>query len=92
MNKNLNKFLYIICTIFAIYGLIILIRKIVLPSNSIRKSKKDLGYSFYIEPYIFYEVGEQEESIETKNRKKNICISDCKSKYGKYSASCEADC
>ena len=51
MNKKLNIFLYTIICILALYGLILLIRKIMLAPETPRMNKKDLGYSFYIEPY-----------------------------------------
>ena len=50
-SKKLNLVVYTICCILALYGLIILIRKIMLDSNSERKSKKELGMKFYIEPF-----------------------------------------
>jgi hypothetical protein len=50
-SKKLNLVVYTICCILALYGLIILIRKIMLDSNSERKSKKELGIKFYIEPF-----------------------------------------
>jgi hypothetical protein len=50
-SKKLNVVLYAICCILALYGLIILIRKMMLASDGERKSKKDLGMKFYIEPF-----------------------------------------
>jgi len=50
-SKKLNVVLYAICCILALYGLIILIRKMMLASDGERKSKKELGMKFYIEPF-----------------------------------------
>ena len=50
-SKKLNIVLYAICCILALYGLIILIRKMMLASDGERKSKKELGMKFYIEPF-----------------------------------------
>ncbi len=51
MKKTLNIFSIVICSILALYGLTILIRKLLLKSDESRKSKKDLGLQFYIEPF-----------------------------------------
>ncbi len=53
MNKKINVVLYAICCILALYGLIILIRKIMLAPEAVRKTKKDLGMKFFIEPYQY---------------------------------------
>ncbi len=50
-SKKLNVVLYAICCILALYGLIILIRKMMLVSDAVRQSKKELGMKFYIEPF-----------------------------------------
>jgi hypothetical protein len=50
-SKKLNIVLYAICCILALYGLIILIRKMMLASDGERKSKKELGMKFYVEPF-----------------------------------------
>ncbi len=40
-----------IVSLFALYGAIILVRKIMLPSDAVRQTKGALGKKFYIEPY-----------------------------------------
>lgn len=64
-SKKLNIVLYAICCILALYGLIILIRKMMLASDGERKSKKDLGMKFYIEP--FREDSTTEEKVRRKS-------------------------
>ncbi len=51
MNKKINIFLYTIICILALYGLILLIRKIMLAPETPRMNKKDLGSILNIEPY-----------------------------------------
>ena len=49
--KTTNILLTTIVSIFALYGVIILTRKIMLSDDEERKTKKELGSKFYIEPY-----------------------------------------
>jgi hypothetical protein len=51
MNKTVKTILCTLCCVLALYGLILLIRKIMLSPDSPRMTKKDLGYSFYLEPF-----------------------------------------
>ena len=77
MNKKLNVFLFCICCVLALYGLSILIRKVLLSPNVPRKTRKELGMKFFIEPYKWYEIGEIQEDIVEKNQK---CRNDCNKK------------
>ena len=51
MNKTVKTILCTVCCVLALYGLILLIRKIMLSPEEPRMTKKDLGYSFYLEPF-----------------------------------------
>ena len=51
MNKTVKTILCTVCCVLALYGLILLIRKIMLSPEAPRMTKKDLGYSFYLEPF-----------------------------------------
>jgi hypothetical protein len=61
MNKTVKTILYTVCCVLALYGLILLIRKIMLSSDAPRMTKKDLGYSFYLEPYRQSSLSFEEE-------------------------------
>ena len=58
MNKTVKTILCTLCCVLALYGLILLIRKIMLSPDTSRMTKKDLGYSFYLEPFRHY-IGKQ---------------------------------
>lgn len=81
MNKIMNTILCTFCCILALYGLIVLIRKIKLAPDAERKPKKDLSYSFYLEPYRqlrpFLEVGETPEDPVLTSK---ICRDNCNKK------------
>ena len=78
MDKKANIVLYTICCVLAIYGLFILIRKLILAPDAQRKLKQDLGYSFYLEPYRqFLEVGDKPEDLILK---KLVCRKECDAK------------
>ncbi len=53
MNKTVKTILCTLFCVLALYGLILLIRKVLLSSDAPRMTKKDLGYSFYLEPFTF---------------------------------------
>ncbi len=53
MNKTVKTILCTVCCVLALYGLILLIRKVMLSPDTPRMTKKDLGYSFYLEPFIY---------------------------------------
>ncbi len=69
MKKTLNIFSIVICSILALYGLTILIRKLLLKSDESRKSKKDLGLQFYIEPFTGF--AQQERKPDDRFAKGN---------------------
>ncbi len=89
-SKKLNVVLYAICCILALYGLIILIRKMMLASDAERKSKKELGMKFYIEP--FRQKSAKQEYDECIGRVNERCkgprchdfYMKCKSQYKLY--------
>jgi hypothetical protein len=53
MNKTVKTILCTICCVLALYGLIILIRKIMLAPEAERKTRQELGMKFFIEPYQY---------------------------------------
>jgi hypothetical protein len=68
MNKTVKTILCTLCCVLALYGLILLIRKIMLSPDTPRMTKKDLGYSFYLEPF------------RQTNDNRDDCMIDCKKK------------
>ncbi len=81
--KTINIILTVIVFLFALYGAIILTRKIMLPEEEQRKTKKELGKKFWVEPF---------------RRRKcdcNLCSQDWANanNYGcDYSVACENAC
>ncbi len=51
MNKTVKTILCTLCCVLALYGLIILIRKVLLSSDEKRKTRQELGMKFFIEPF-----------------------------------------
>ncbi len=49
--KTVNIIVNIIVSLFALYGLIILGRKIMLADDAVRQTKGQLGKKFFIEPF-----------------------------------------
>ena len=86
-SKKLNVVLYTICCILALYGLIILIRKMMLASDGVRQSKKELGMKFYIEPFRQKSAKQEYDECMGKRCKGSRCrdlYMKCKSQYKLY--------
>ncbi len=67
MNKTVKTILCTLCCVLALYGLILLIRKVMLSPDTSRMTKKDLGYSFYLEP--FRQTNNIQEQIKNDEKK-----------------------